>query len=88
MWQSPKKAWLTGKKTPTTMKQGDIYYVDLAPTVGSEQAGKRPAVIVSGNTMNDHLGIVLVCPLSTHIKAYPTCVTLRKKQTKLIKKRF
>jgi mRNA interferase MazF len=52
------------------MRQGEIWYSDLNPTKGSEQAGLRPVVIVSGNLLNQHLPIVIVVPLTTKIKKY------------------
>lgn len=58
------------------MRQGEIWSANLDPTKGSEQAGKRPVVIVSGNTLNDSLPIVIVVPVTSKIKSYPTCVRL------------
>jgi len=52
------------------MKQGEIWYANLNPTKGSEQAGMRPVVILSGNLLNEHLNIVIVAPLTTKIKRY------------------
>lgn len=52
------------------MKQGEIWYANLNPTKGSEQAGMRPVVIVSGDLLNEHLNIVIVMPLTTKIKGY------------------
>ncbi len=52
------------------MKQGEIWYADLNPTKGSEQAGQRPVVILSGNLLNQHLNVVIVSPLTTKIKNY------------------
>ncbi len=52
------------------MKQGEIWYVNLNPVKGSEQAGMRPVVIISGNLLNQHLKIVIACPLTTSIKNY------------------
>jgi mRNA interferase MazF len=52
------------------MKQGEIWYADLNPTKGSEQAGLRPVVIISGNLLNEHLSVVIVVPLTTKIKNY------------------
>ena len=60
------------------MKQGDIYWAVLDPTKGREQGGQRPVLIISGNAMNDHLEIVITCPLSTSLKAYPGSVLLKK----------
>lgn len=63
------------------MHQGDIWFADLNPTKGSEQAGKRPAVIVSGDALNDALPIVIVVPITSKIKSYPTCVLLQANKT-------
>jgi mRNA interferase MazF len=52
------------------MRQGEIWYADLSPVKGSEQAGYRPVVILSGNLLNQHLPIVIVAPLTTKIKNY------------------
>lgn len=60
------------------MKQRDIYWADLNPTRGSEQTGKRPVVIISGNTMNDNLGVFIICPITTKVKNYAGCVALKK----------
>lgn len=60
------------------MKQRDIWMADLNPVKGSEQQGIRPVVIVSGNAMNDNLGICIVCPLSSKIKNYAGCMVLTK----------
>jgi len=63
------------------MKQGEIWLVNLNPTKGSEQHGVRPVVILSGNAMNDSLGICIVCPISTRIKHYAGCIVLKKDKT-------
>lgn len=52
------------------MIQGEIWQADLNPVKGSEQAGYRPVVIISGNLLNQHLPIVIVVPLTTKIKRY------------------
>lgn len=52
------------------MKQGEIWYANLNPSKGSEQAGFRPVVIVSGNLLNELLPVVIVMPLTTKIKRY------------------
>jgi mRNA interferase MazF len=52
------------------VKQGEIWYADLNPTQGSEQAGRRPVAIVSGNMMNDNLPVVIVIPLTSKLKHY------------------
>jgi len=52
------------------MKQGDIYDIYLDPTIGSEQKGRRPAIILSGTGINAFLKTVIVVPLTTKIKQY------------------
>lgn len=52
------------------MKQGEIWYADLNPTKGSEQAGLRPVVIVSGNLANTYLQTVICCPITSKVKNY------------------
>lgn len=52
------------------MRQGEIWMSDLNPVVGSEQSGRRPVVILSGNLMNKFLQVVITAPLTTEIKHY------------------
>ena len=52
------------------MRQKEIWFANLDPTKGSEQAGYRPVVILSGNLLNKYLQIVIVAPLTTKIKNY------------------
>ncbi len=62
------------------MKQREIWLADLNPVKGSEQRGVRPVVVISGNAMNKHLDICIVCPLSSKIKQYAGCLVLKKDQ--------
>jgi mRNA interferase MazF len=68
------------------MKQGEIWQVNLNPTQGSEQAGFRPAVIISGNLMNQYLNVVIVCPLTTKVKNYKGNVILQPSSKNGLKK--
>jgi mRNA interferase MazF len=52
------------------MRQGEIWFADLNPVRGSEQAGFRPVVIISGNLLNKYLNVVITVPLTTKIKNY------------------
>lgn len=48
-------------------ERGDIILCDLSPTVGHEQFGRRPALVLSGSDINKLSGLVTVCPItSTH----------------------
>lgn len=52
------------------MRQGEIWEMYFDPVKGSEQDGRRPAVIISGDLLNQYLNVVIVCPLTTKIKNY------------------
>lgn len=60
------------------MFQKDIYLADLNPTKGKEQKGKRPVVLISGNTMNENFDVCIICPISSKIKNYTGSVKLEK----------
>ncbi|PQJ30380.1 PemK family transcriptional regulator [Rubritalea profundi] len=65
------------------MKRGEIWWVSLDPTQGSEIRKTRPCVVMSHNTLNQHRQTVIVVPLSTAAKAHPPItipVTCKKKQ--------
>tara|TARA_R110000868_G_scaffold312358_3_gene573283 strand:+ start:242 stop:574 length:333 start_codon:yes stop_codon:yes gene_type:complete len=59
------------------MRQGEIWRVNLNPSVGSEQGGLRPVVIISGNALNENLNIVIVCPLTSKLKNYKGNIVLQ-----------
>lgn len=44
-----------------------VYWVNLDPVVGDEIAKVRPAVVVSDDAMNEHLGTVVVCPITSRL---------------------
>lgn len=50
---------------------GDIIWIDFDPQAGREQAGHRPAVVLSPIEYNRLIGLLLCVPLTTHIKGYP-----------------
>ncbi len=63
------------------MRRGDIFWVDLQPRSGSEQQGRRPAIIVSRDSFNQALNwkSIIVVPLSTsnnQLRRGPTAVAL------------
>ena len=51
-----------------------VWRVDLNPTRGSEQAGYRPVLVVSPDEMNANLNTVIVAPLNTRLRGWPTRV--------------
>jgi mRNA interferase MazF len=58
------------------MKQGELWFANLNPVKGSEQAGMRPVVIISGNLLNTYLNTVICFPLTTKIKQYKGDIVL------------
>ena len=53
-------------------KQGDIIYVNFNPTKGHEQKGMRPAIVISTNVFNKNTKMVIVCPITSNTKDFPT----------------
>ena len=51
--------------------QGDIIYLDFDPQSGHEQAGRRPALVLSPRAYNSTASLALCCPLTTKIKGWP-----------------
>jgi mRNA interferase MazF len=51
--------------------EGDIVWIDFSPQQGREQAGHRSAVVLSPVRYNRRIGLMLCCPMTTRLKAYP-----------------
>ena len=56
--------------------KGDIIWLNFSPQVGHEQAGHRPALVLSPQEYNARTGLALLCPITSSIKGYPFEVTL------------
>ena len=52
----------------------EVYYVNLDPAIGSEIKKTRPCVIISPNEMNYNISTVIVAPLTSKLRNYPTRV--------------
>lgn len=50
---------------------GDIVWISFSPQTGHEQAGHRPAVVLSPAAYNAKTSLIVCCPMTTHIKSYP-----------------
>ena len=57
------------------VKRFEVYLVNLDPTIGSEIKKTRPCLIVSPDEMNRHIATVIVAPMTTKSKNYPTRVS-------------
>lgn len=58
-------------------KRFDVYLINLDPTVGHEIKKARPCVVVSPDEMNRHIATVIVAPMTTTKRNYPTRVDCR-----------
>jgi mRNA interferase MazF len=55
---------------------GDLIWTDFDPTKGREQAGRRPALVVSPAALTANTGLAIVCPITSHVRLFPTSVVL------------
>jgi len=56
--------------------RGDLIWLQFTPQAGHEQAGQRPAVVVSPSSYNRRVGLALCCPVTSQVKGYPFEVLL------------
>jgi mRNA interferase MazF len=59
-----------------TPDRGDIVWLAFAPQAGREQAGRRPALVLSPSRYNEKVGLAICCPITSHEKGYPFEVAL------------
>jgi mRNA interferase MazF len=57
-------------------ERGDIVRINFNPQSGHEQAGRRPAVILSPARYNGKVGLALCCPITSQVKGYPFEVSI------------
>jgi len=62
--------------TNWTPRRGDVVWLTFSPTAGHEQAGRRPAVVISPEAYNAKVGLSLFCPVTSQVKGYPFEVAL------------
>ena len=51
--------------------RGDVVWITFNPQAGHEQAGRRPAFVLSPASYNGKVGLAILCPITSHIKGYP-----------------
>lgn len=56
--------------------RGDVVWISFDPQSGHEQAGRRPAVVLSPRRYNEVVGLAIMCPITSKPKAYPFEVAL------------
>ena len=52
-------------------QRGDVVWITLNPQAGHEQAGRRPAVVLSPAAYNSKVGLAMLCPVTNQVKGYP-----------------
>jgi mRNA interferase MazF len=55
---------------------GELVWTDFDPTLGREQGGRRPALIVSPRAFQQATGMAIVCPITSRVRPFPTSVVL------------
>jgi mRNA interferase MazF len=52
-------------------ERGDVVWLNFTPQAGHEQAGHRPALVLSPSSYNGKTGLMLCCPITSQVKGYP-----------------
>ncbi len=63
------------------VKQGDIIKLNFNPQAGHEQAGYRPALVISNNFFNEKTELAILCPITSKEKNFPLHIPLDKQTT-------
>jgi mRNA interferase MazF len=58
--------------------RGDVVFINMNPQAGHEQAGRRPAVVITPLSYNRKVGLAIFCPVTSQIKKYPFEVVIPK----------
>jgi mRNA interferase MazF len=65
-------------KRTAAPERGDLVRLSFSLQAGHEQAGRRPALVLTPATFNSRIGPAFVCPVTTRVKGYPFEVALRR----------
>jgi mRNA interferase MazF len=57
--------------------RGDVVWLQFNPQAGHEQAGRRPALVLSPSAYNAKVGLAILCPITSQVKGYPFEVEIR-----------
>ena len=52
-------------------ERGDVIWLTFDPQAGHEQAGRRPALVLSPSAYNEKVGLAILCPITSQVKGYP-----------------
>jgi mRNA interferase MazF len=56
---------------PKVPQRGDVVWLSMNPQAGHEQAGRRPALVLSPGSYNAKVGLAILCPITSRVKGYP-----------------
>ena len=59
------------RKAAYVPERGEAVWITLDPQAGHEQAGRRPALVLSPSAYNGRVGLALFCPITSQVKGYP-----------------
>ena len=62
---------------PFVPNRGDAVWLQFNPQAGHEQAGRRPALVLSPAAYNAKVGLAILCPITSQVKGYPFEVRIR-----------
>lgn len=60
-----------GEVVSDTPNRGDAIWLHFNPQAGHEQAGRRPALVLSPASYNGRVGLAILCPITSQVKGYP-----------------
>lgn len=63
-------------------RRGDLVWLSFTPQAGHEQAGRRPALVISPESYNRRVGLALFCPITSQRKGYPFEIVVNEKTVK------
>src|SRR2546427_12812343 len=66
-----RKGNVVSRKSAYVPERGDAVWISLDPQAGHEQAGRRPALVLSPAAYNGRVGLALFCPITSQVKGYP-----------------
>jgi mRNA interferase MazF len=61
----------TGQRRGAAPDRGDAVWLTIDSSTGHEQAGRRPAIVISNRVYNSRSGLATACPVTTSVKGYP-----------------
>ena len=85
--RSKLRSRVSSKNSNNEIKKGDIFFADLNQSLGSEQSGSRPVLVIQNNKGNKHSPTIITAPMTSHRKNnLPTHVIIKSNECQGLKK--